>query len=128
MTLIPESGRSVAKSQGHLGNAGFMYVAGVAAVFPGRSVVFGLARSIVVERLLRRFALVPRCMVSGRLQPAELVDLALSFARAFFGRWRRGRALLGFCYGVLANGGAVPPDRLAMVRERPFQVSIGVQY
>ena len=37
----------------------FMYVAGVAAVFPGRGVVFGLARSIFVERLLRRIALVP---------------------------------------------------------------------
>ena len=92
-----------------------MYVAGVAAVFPGRGVVFGLARSIFVERLPCRFALVPRCMVGGRLKAAELVDLALSFAGALLGRWRRGRALPGFCYGVLADGGAVPPDRLAKV-------------
>ena len=66
-------------------------------------------------------------MVGGRLKPAELVDLALGFTRALLGRWRRGRALLGFCYDVLADGGAVPPDRLAKVRERPFQACVADQ-
>ena len=66
-------------------------------------------------------------MVGGRLKPAELVDLALSFAGALFGRWHRGRAFPGFCYSVLADGGAVPPDRLAKVRERPFDACIADQ-
>ena len=103
---------------------GAVHTAGVAAVFHGCGVVFGLARSIIFERLPCCFALVPRCVVGGRLKPAELVDLALGFTRALLGRWRRGRALLGFYYGVLADAGAVPPDRLAKVRERPIQACI----
>ena len=59
----------------------FMYVAGVAAVFAWRGEVFGLARYIFVERLPCCFARVPRCMVGGRLEPAELVDLALGVDR-----------------------------------------------
>ena len=43
MILIPESGRSVAKSQGHLGNAGLMFASLCAVLLAGFPVAFTLA-------------------------------------------------------------------------------------
>ena len=58
-------------------------------------VLLELALAIVVERLLCCYALVPRCVVRGRLKPAELVGLALGFAPALLVRLRRGGLLSG---------------------------------
>ena len=73
-------------------------------------VLFELALAIVVERLLCRYALVPRCAVRGRLKPAELMGLALGFAPAFLVRLRRGGLLLGL-FMYVAGVAAVFPGR-----------------
>ena len=73
-------------------------------------VLFELALAIVVERLLCRYALVPRRVVGGRLEPAELVGLALGFAPALLVRLRRGGLLLGL-FMYVAGVAAVFPGR-----------------
>ena len=54
----------------------------------------GLAFEIIVEGLLRRLARFPRCVVCGRLKPAELAGVLLGLAGALLRRFRGGRLFL----------------------------------
>ena len=83
-------------------------LAGLAFLLLVLLVLIELALAIVVERLLCRYALVPRCVVRGRLKPAELVGLALGFAPALLVRLRRGGLLLGLFMYVVGLAAVFP--------------------
>ena len=70
-------------------------LAGLTFLFLVLLVLFELVLAIVIERLLCRYALVPRCVVRGRLKPAELMGSTLGFAPALLVRLRRGGLLSG---------------------------------
>ena len=76
----------------------------------------GLAFEIVVEGLLCRLASFPRCVVRGRLKPAELASVLLGLAGALLGRLQGGGLFLcllrifGSVFAAALDGGISVED------------------
>ena len=102
---------------------GGISVEDMAPLIAGRFVLMGLAFEIVVEGLLRRLARFPRCVVRGRLKPAELLGVLLSPERPLPGRLLRSRQLLDLG-GFFADSLVVTPDGAADVGERPCHTAL----